>query len=51
MKEPEMEQIAAFIAECLIQGKRVGDEVRRFRAKFQTVHYSFDDKTGGKSVS
>ena len=43
MKEPEMEQIARFMKECLVQGKQVGDEVRKFRANFQTVRYSFDD--------
>jgi glycine hydroxymethyltransferase len=47
MKEPEMEQIARFMKECLVQGKQVGDEVKKFRANFQTVRYSFDDAAEG----
>lgn len=43
MKEPEMEQIARFMHECLVQGKQVAAEVQRFRDNFQSVHYSFDE--------
>lgn len=42
MKEAEMDEIARLLAECIADGKRVKEEVNRFRARFQTVHYSFD---------
>jgi len=47
MKEPEMEQIAQLMCDCLLQGKKVGDEVRKLRSKFQKVCYSFDDAADG----
>ena len=43
MKEPEMEQLADLLQECVVQGKRVYDDVIKFREKFQRVHYSFDE--------
>ena len=42
MKEAEMEVIADFFKNCLIDGKYTGDEVKEFRQGFQEVHYSFD---------
>ena len=47
MKEPEMEQIAQLMCDCLLQGKKVGDDVRKLRSKFQKVCYSFDDVAAG----
>jgi glycine hydroxymethyltransferase len=47
MKEPEMEQIAQLMCDCLVQGKKVGDEVRKLRSRFQKVCYSFDDAEDG----
>ena len=43
MKEPEMERIADLMRECVVEGKRVGDEVNKLRDRFQRVCYSFDD--------
>lgn len=43
MKEEEMKQIVELIAECLIEGKFVGETVHEFRSRFTKVHYSFDD--------
>ena len=43
MREPEMEQIAQLMCDCLVQGKKVGDEVRKLRSRFQKVCYSFDE--------
>jgi glycine hydroxymethyltransferase len=42
MNEPEMKIIAELFKKCLHQGKYVGDEVKAFRSKYQTVFYSFD---------
>jgi glycine hydroxymethyltransferase len=42
MREAEMDEIARLITECVCEGKDVGAEVRRFRAPFQTVHFSYD---------
>ena len=42
MKEPEMERIADLMRECVVEGKRVGDEVNKLRDRFQRVCYSFD---------
>ncbi len=47
MKEPEMEEIARLMRECVVEGKRVAEEVSRFRERFQAVHYSFDDQEKG----
>jgi glycine hydroxymethyltransferase len=46
MKEPEMEQIARYFKECLIDGKAVKAEINRFRAAFVDVHYSYDPRSG-----
>jgi len=43
MKEPEMDRVAKLMAECVMKGKNVSDEVHAFRAEFTKVHYSFDD--------
>jgi glycine hydroxymethyltransferase len=50
MKEAEMERIAAFFKECLVDGKAVKEEVNRFRAGFLHVHYSFDPRPGGEDA-
>jgi len=42
MKEKEMDAIAEFFKQCLMEQKNVGDEVREFRKEYQVVHYSFD---------
>ena len=42
MKENEMEIIAGFFKNCLIDGRYVGGEVKEFRSQFQEVNYSFD---------
>jgi glycine hydroxymethyltransferase len=42
MNEPEMEEIARLIAECIRNGKEVREEVLRFRSGFDEVQYSFD---------
>ncbi|MHC4607741.1 MAG: serine hydroxymethyltransferase, partial [Planctomycetota bacterium] len=42
MKEPEMEEIARLIKACIVDGHDVRPEVRRLRARFPDVHYSFD---------
>lgn len=42
MKEPEMEEIARLMGECVAEGKTVRDEVNRLRARFVEVRYSFD---------
>lgn len=44
MKETEMEQIGEFIFDCVAGGKSVEEDVIKFRSRFQTVHYSFDEK-------
>lgn len=44
MKTDEMERIAELIKECVIDNKPVKKEVNRFRADYQEVKFSFDDK-------
>jgi glycine hydroxymethyltransferase len=44
MMADEMMRIAELIKECIVENKPVRDEVNRFRAEFQEVKYSFDDK-------
>jgi glycine hydroxymethyltransferase len=44
MKTDEMERIAELIKECVIDNKPVKKEVNRFRADYQKVKFSFDDK-------
>ena len=44
MKTAEMERIADLIKECVIDNKPVKKEVDKFRADYQDVKYSFDDK-------
>ena len=43
MAEAEMERVAELIAEAVVQGRDVRDEVNRFRERFQDVKYSFDE--------
>jgi glycine/serine hydroxymethyltransferase len=40
MKEPDFQTFASLFAEA-VRGKKVGDEVARFRQKFLTMHYCF----------
>jgi len=42
MKEPEMEEIARLMKACVIDGRSVKNEVRRFRGRFTEVQYSHD---------
>jgi len=42
MKEEEMDKIAAFIKECIIQGQEVREEVNLFRKDYTEVCFSFD---------
>ena len=50
MKKNEMEEIARMIKETVIDKKTVKDAVNHFREKFQTVHYSFDNYSEGKTT-
>ena len=43
MKEAEMEEIADLMAAAVLRSQDVRAEVNAMRARFQTVHYSFDD--------
>ncbi len=43
MKEEEMDNIAAFIKECIMQGQEVREEVNRFRKDYTEVCFSFDE--------
>ena len=43
MKEEEMDRIAAFIAECILQGLEVREEVNRLRKDYAEVCFSFDE--------
>jgi glycine hydroxymethyltransferase len=47
MKESEMEEIARFFKECLIDGKTVKDGVNQLRSRFVEVKYSFDSAGSG----
>jgi glycine hydroxymethyltransferase len=49
MKAPEMEEIARFFKECLIDGKTVKEGVNRFRSRFVEVKYSFDSSNGDEA--
>ncbi len=42
MAEPEMEEIARLMKECIVDGRPVKDEVNRFRSRFTEVRYSHD---------
>jgi len=42
MREPDFETLAALMAEVIKYNKNVGEEVARFREKFQTMQYCFD---------
>jgi len=48
MGKEEMRRIAELIKECVVDKKKVKEEVNRFRSAFQEVKYSFD-KTNIKS--
>jgi glycine hydroxymethyltransferase len=43
MMEKEMETIADFMKQCLLDGKSVSNDVREFRKSYQVVWYSFDE--------
>ena len=49
MGEQEMDRIAELIKECIIDKKPVKEEVNRFRSKYQTVLYSYDEINQEKS--
>jgi len=42
MGKEEMERIAELIKECIVDKKKVKEEVNRFRSAYQEVKYSFD---------
>lgn len=44
MQAAEMERIAVLMKECVMDKKDVKAEVNRFRQKFQTVRFSFDQE-------
>ena len=44
MKAAEMEKIAELMKECVIDNKPIKEEVNKFRANYQDVKFSFDDK-------
>jgi glycine hydroxymethyltransferase len=50
MGAEEMGQIAELMKECIVDNKPVKDEVNRFRGKFQSVKYSYDDMGAQKAV-
>jgi len=43
MGKEEMRRIAELIKECMVDKKKVKEEVNRFRSAFQEVKYSFDN--------
>ena len=43
MKEKDFREFAALFAEA-VHGRNVGNEVVRFRERFQTLHYCFDEE-------
>lgn len=50
MKESEMKYVAELIKNVVIDGKdkkKVSQDVKKFRSKFQKVRYCFESKTGG----
>ncbi|MEK7270460.1 MAG: serine hydroxymethyltransferase [Planctomycetota bacterium] len=51
MKEPEMERIAGLMGDCVLRNRDLGDEVKKFRAGFTEVRYSFDGEEAGKARS
>jgi len=44
MREPEMEAIAGLMHDILMKGRNARSEVNALRARFPSVHYSFDDR-------
>ena len=49
MKEPEMQQIASFIKNIIIDkkdGKDIAKQIVEFRKKYQKTQYCFDNKLG-----
>jgi glycine/serine hydroxymethyltransferase len=44
MKEKDFESLAALLADAVLNGRNVGDEVSMLRENFQTMHYCFDNK-------
>ena len=49
MKEPEMQQIASFIKNIIIDkkdGKDIAKQIAEFRKKYQKTRYCFDNKLG-----
>ncbi len=44
MGTDEMQHIADLIKECIIENRQVKEEVNRFRADYQEVKFSFDNK-------
>ncbi|MCX8011656.1 MAG: serine hydroxymethyltransferase, partial [Desulfobacterota bacterium] len=51
MGKEEMLRIAELIKECVVDKKRVKEEVNRFRSEYQEVKYSFDCLAGAKETS
>ena len=50
MRESQMKQVAEFIKNVVVDKKdkkKIALEVKRFRKKFQKVHYCFESKMGG----
>ena len=42
MGKEEMRRIAELIKECIVDKKKIKEEVNRFRSAYQEVKYSFD---------
>ena len=42
--EKEFDQLAQLMADCILHGKDVSEDVSRLRADYTTMHYCFDDK-------
>ena len=38
----EFTELAGLMADCILRGKDVGQEVSRLRSRYTTMHYCFD---------
>ena len=40
----EFDKLAELMADCILRGKEVGDEVTKLRSGYTRMHYCFDDE-------
>ena len=40
----EFDKLAELMADCILRGKEVGDEVTKLRSGYTKMHYCFDDE-------